>query len=134
MSHTTDRRKRRSEETQQAVTYQLEHVRQQHEFDFLAVGDADGFYVACSTEETYDRFLAAYAPAIAEAEGTRRQRLEQELAEHISVGDEAADIYVREFGVKEQPLYLCAIATSEEQVDEALEHTMTGIERIIRTT
>ena len=134
MSQTTDRRKRRSQETQQAVTYQLQHVREKYDFDFLAVGDRDGFYVGGATEEGRDKIVAAYAPAIAGAHNGRREKLKRELVEQIGAGDESGSLFVREFGVGEQPLFLCAIAESAEAVDGALEHTMSGIERIIRTT
>ena len=134
MSQTTDRRKRRSQETQQAVTYQLQHVRDKFGFDFLAVGDQDGFYVGGATEEGRDKVLAAYAPAIAGAHHGRREQLKEELVEQIGVGEQSGALFVREFGVGEQPLFLCAIADSAETVDQALEHTMSGIARIIRTT
>lgn len=128
----TDRRKNRSQELQQAVTYQLEHVLERFDLEFLAVGDRDGFHVAGAGRDAEDSLLAAFAPAITSSGVGQRKLLKKELMGYLDDAEDSV-VEVREFTVGGQSWYLCMVSSRGSDSEEALEHTVTGIQRIFRT-
>lgn len=129
-----DRRTRRSEETQQAVNYQLEYVRDNQGLGFLVVANEEGVFLAGTGDRTRNEILAAWATELACAEEDNRPRLEAELQQHLFGDETEAAVEVRPFSVSGMPMYLCAAGAPESQSDDALEHTINGVKRIFRTT
>ncbi|QDG50820.1 hypothetical protein FIV42_08770 [Persicimonas caeni] len=129
-----DRRRRRSEKTHEAVYYQLDHVRQKHGLGFLVLANDEGVFVAGAGEKDRDEVFAAYAAEMAQADSAYRQKLEAELHEYLFGPDADTVVDVRSFKIDDMPMYLCAAGAASSSSDDALEHTINGVQRIFRTT
>lgn len=130
-----ERRRQRSTETQVAMTYQLEHVREKYGFLAVVLADGDGFYFAGSEEQGNGEAIAAYADAIVDAQDDKqRARMIAELKAAQFGGRADVDVRVHEFGLANVPAYLAIVSTASEDFDRAANHAVKGITRIFATT
>lgn len=131
---TQERRRRRSELLQPAVTLQLEHIKEKYQLNYVGAANVDGFFVAGSEDTNLSRALAGYAPEIAETEDQKlRQRLFEDLKGHFP---EITDtrLAVEKFFVDDQPLYFFATGSDAADLSAPVEHAVSGIQRIFKTT
>lgn len=124
-----ERRRRRSEETQQALTYQLEHlVETFDELYLMLLADDQGVIVARAGDRELAQLLAAHARSLAVGD-----RPDPELS--IGVPDLTAEqILCEAIDLDEIPLYLCAIMEPTPENAEAFQRARDGIQRIYYNT
>ena len=125
----SDKRRRRSEETQQAITYQLEHlVEEFDDIELMLLADDHGLMIARAGDEEACEMLAVQARPLAEGKSPDSEllvvmpdlRREQLLCEAINLDD--------------IPLYLCAVMEPTAENAKAFERARTGIQRIYYST
>lgn len=124
-----ERRRRRSEETHQAITYQLEYlVEHFDDIDLMVLADDQGLVFAHAGDEEAAEMLAVQAPRLAAGDSPDSEllvvlpelRREQLLCEAINLDD--------------IPLYLCAVMEPTAENAKAFQRGRDGIQRIYYTT
>ena len=123
-----EQRRRRSEETVQAMTLQLEYVLEHYEIDLLVLADDLGLVIASAGDAAAARAFAAFAPQLA-----RRQGLDPSLEEFLP-GVTLDRVLCENLELDEIPLYLIAVMTPDVENAHGFERARTGIQRIYRTT
>ncbi len=121
-------RRRRSEETQQAITYQLEHVHEEFGMDILLLADDHGLILAHAGDTEKANLIGVYARSLAEGKALDPSlveifpdlKREQVLCESLNLDDIA--------------LYLCAVMEPTPENCRAYERVRTGVQRIYYTT
>ncbi len=129
-----ERRRRRSEYLQTAVTYQLEHIKEEYQLSCAGAANRDGLFAAGTENTMFSKTLAAYAPEIAEIsnKGLHKRVCGEVKRHHPQLADDY--IAVHKFSVDEEVMYLFASGSEETKIKDALEHAATGMERIFETT
>ncbi|HJK98322.1 MAG TPA: hypothetical protein RMF84_13920 [Polyangiaceae bacterium LLY-WYZ-14_1] len=117
-----ERRKRRSRDRGKALRYLLEHSRERGGFEAMAVADGEGLAVGRAGDAGLCRELAAVAPLLGRA--LFGLPLPQRL--------KGAEVVLRSVPVHQQDLYLVAIGGHAAR-DAVLDHTATGVRRILQT-
>ncbi len=123
-----NQRRRRSEETQQAIIYQLEYVQEEFDIDLILLADEHGLIIGSAGDEEAATLFAVYAHALAKGEipdpvlsetfpNLKREHI---LCESISLDD--------------IPLYLLAVMEPTPDNCRAYERARSGIQRIYYTT
>lgn len=126
-----ERRTRRSEQTYQAIEYQLDYVLKLNGLRNFTLSSPEGLILANAGFDEESEALAAYAPLLAKC--TDRDRRDQNvtrLGEVIELDDE--DIQVRSFVVDGEQYFLGAIGASNTQLDASIYRALTGIRRIFK--
>lgn len=123
-----DRRKRRSEETLEAITYQLEHVVEEFGMDMMVLADHQGTIVASAGAPRLAEVFAAHAPKLHETDDLKDavSCVVPDLPPH--------HVLVESLSIEEMPLYLCAVTGGDDDSQRGFERAQTGIKRIYRTT
>ncbi len=121
-------RRRRSEETHQAMTYQLEYVVEEQGMDLMFLADASGILITYAGDESVAELFAAHAPAIAAG-----LELDDELFVAIP-GLEPENILCESISLDDIPMYLGAVMDPHPDHARAFERARTGIQRIYYTT
>lgn len=121
-----ERRRRRSKETQRALTLQLSHVRRQANMSALVLADETGLVVAGSGDEQLCSELGAYAPLVTRSD--RRTRVEGPLAK--------LPMAIRHVRYEGHELYLACCGEVCHQsfrhaTDAWLGRTRRGVQRIL---
>jgi hypothetical protein len=113
-----ERRTRRSYRPQEALSYQLEHVRDLAGLDALVLATRDGLSIAYSGEDELCLELAALAPFFQAADNDGAPRARVRTMEHGGL-----------------PLLLISYAVDEPQpeLEGWLDHASQGIHRILQT-
>lgn len=127
-------RRRRSENTYEAITYQLEHLYEQGGHRNLTLGDSRGLVLACAGHGQEADVLAAYAPLLLNCVDRRRRA---QIFERIRafIPDVSADtVDLRAFEVDGETLYLCALRQPGQRAHADLYRGVTGVRRILNTT
>jgi len=129
-----ERRRRRSDECRQAITFQLLHLAEQYDLENLVLADASGLMVACASDEVAAQALAAYAPVFARRlnRGARDQIMDQ-VASFLPDAD-AKSLSVRRFELNGQPHFLCVVGEKRLCRQANLYRAVTGIRRIVDET
>lgn len=122
------RRRRRSEETQQAITFQLEHVRDEFSMDLLLLADEHGLILAYAGDEQAAETFAVFSPSLAKGDPPDRALFS------TLPGLEPAKILCETISLDEIPLYLCAVMDPTPENCRAYERVRTGIQRIYYST
>jgi hypothetical protein len=112
-----ERRTRRSYEPQEALSYQLEHVRDQVGLDALVLATEDGISIAYSGEDELCLELAALAPFLREADNDGEPRPTRVRA----VDHDGLPLLLISYGLDE----------TRPELDTWLDHTSQGIARIL---
>lgn len=121
-------RRRRSEETVQAITFQLDHVRNEFGMDLILLADHLGLPIAFAGDQEAAKTFAAFAKPL--AQGAEPDPLLLSL-----IGDRHENKIICELlELEELPLYLCAIMSPDMENARGFERARTGIQRIYRTT
>lgn len=117
-----ERRRRRSEDRQLALRYQLESAQNRGGLEALALADADGLILASVGESEVCEELGAFAPLVA------RSALGMRLPPMLRGGDVA----VRSVSTYGQKLYLACVGGGVAR-DAVMGHSVSGVERILTT-
>ncbi len=129
-----DRRKRRSDEVIQAITYQLEHLAEEYELRNLVLSDSRGLMLACADNASAGRALAAYAPVFSRHLGRGdREAIMGKLSEFLP-GVDGHTLSVRRFELHGEEHFLCVIGEERLCRQADLYRAVTGIRRIVRDT
>ncbi len=123
-----NQRKRRSEETVQAITYQLEHVLEHYDIQLLVLADDLGLTIAFAGDENAARAFAAFAGHLATSDD-----LDPSLQEYLP-GVTPEQVYCESLQLDEIPLFLLAVMPPTIDNAHGFERVRTGIQRIYRTT
>ena len=123
-----DKRKHRSEKTQKALYYQLEHVLKEFDMDLIVLADHNGLVVASAGDKKAAGVFAVYAESLANGEEPH-PALSQVLPET------APDrITCTSITLDELPLYLCAVMDGSEKNAQAFQRARIGVQRIYYST
>jgi hypothetical protein len=113
-SSETERRTRRSQRAEEALSLQLERVRDEAHLEALVLASEEGLTIAHSGEEEFCTELAALAPFIEQANST------QEL------------LRVRATEIAGRQLYLVSYGRDRpREVESWLDHAFRGVTRIL---
>ena len=115
-----ERRQRRSQESHQALHYQLAHSRDRGGLDAVVLANEDGLVVASAGDDAVCEELGAMAPLMSRA--IFRAPLPPLL--------EDGDVAVRTLRMHGQSLYLAALGGGVAR-EALLKHSLTGVERIL---
>lgn len=121
-------RRRRSEETQQAITYQLEHVLAEFEMDLILLADEHGLIIAYAGERDAAESFAVFAPSLAKGAAPDRALFS------ALPGLEPHRILCETISLDDIPLYLCAVMNADKDSCYGYERARTGIQRIYYST
>ena len=124
----TDQRRRRSDKTQKALNYQLEHVRIEFGMELIVLADHNGLVVASSGDDYAAKVFAVYACSLANGEPPN------EALTAVAPGVTADRIICRSITLDELPLYLCAVMLPTDDNVSAFERARIGVQRIYYTT
>ena len=126
-----ERRTRRSKQTLTALTYQLEHILIHEELRNIVLGDSSGQTIAGAGDHFESEVLAAYAPMLSKSVNQRfRQQIFTRM-EPLMPGTTLENIYVRQFEVDGETLFLTLSADPGVYRDVGLYRAITGIRRIL---
>lgn len=123
-----DQRKRRSELTQKALIYQLEHVRQEFAMKLLVLADPNGLVVAHAGDPKAAEVFAVYAKSLARGECPNPDLLV------VMLGLRPYHIICESIVLDDTPLYLCSVSRPGKETRQAFARTREGIRRIYYTT
>lgn len=123
-----EQRRRRSELTQLALNYQLEHIREEFSMKLVVLADKNGLIVAYAGDPRAAEVFAVHAESLA-----RGERPNPDLAE-IMLGLRPAHIICESITLDDTPLYLCVVSRPGEETRMAFSRTREGIRRIYYTT
>ncbi|MCS6797922.1 MAG: hypothetical protein NZ898_05255 [Myxococcota bacterium] len=120
MTYLVDRRKRRSNDRNAAVRYQLEYARERGGIEALVLADGDGLLLAASGEPAVCAELGAVAPLLGHS--LFRMPMPPMLR--------GADVAVRRLDIYGQPLFLAAVGGGVAR-DVWLARSAAGVRRIL---
>lgn len=123
-----DKRMRRSEETQKALIYQLEHVREEFGMELFVLADHNGRVVAFAGDKEAAEILAIFAQSLAGGSPP------DPTLTAVLPGLAPENIVAESITLDELPLFLCAIMESDEEGRRGFERARDGIQRIYYTT
>ena len=129
-----DRRKRRSDETQQAIFFQLLHLLEEYDLHNLVMADEAGVMVACAGDEEQGEELAACAPIFSRRLNRGgRDQIKEELQAFLP---EASDrtLSVRQFNLEGEDHFLIVVGEEALCRQATLYRAITGIRRIVDDT
>jgi len=115
-----ERRRRRSNERETALRFQLEHTKERGGIEVLVLADRDGLVVAAAGESAECEELGAVAPLMS------RAPLGMPLPPLLRGGEVA----VRPLALHGQELYLAAVGGGVAR-DALLRHSLSGVQRIM---
>ncbi len=123
-----DRREQRSEETLQALTYQLEHVVDEFDMDLMVLADHQGTVVTAAGAQHLATIIAARCRDIVSA--SDRDKVITSIIPDL----DPAHVVCEELSLEDLPLYLCAIMEPDDTARSGFDRARTGIKRIYDTT
>ncbi|MFB6265184.1 MAG: hypothetical protein ABEL76_16415 [Bradymonadaceae bacterium] len=129
-----DRRKRRSDEVRQAITYQLEHLAEEYNLENLTLGDNNGILIACAGRQSAGEALAAYAPVFRRHLDRGQRELIMDKLGTLLPGVDGKSLDVRRFELQGDDHYLCVVGEQRLCRQANLYRAVTGIRRIVRDT
>ena len=121
-------RRRRSEETQQAIIYQLEHVHDEFDLELLLLADDHGLIIGHAGDREVAEMFAVYAKPLARGEPPNPILFE------LIPGLKKEQILCESISLDNIPLYLCAVMEPTPNNCKAYERVRTGIQRIYYST
>lgn len=129
-----ERRSRRSKETLQAITFQLEHVARVHDLRNFTFSDETGLVLASSGHAEESELVAALAPVLANcADRARRAELLDTLGATIP-GLHHDGVLIRSFYLDGTRYFLALVGEPGAKLDAAIYRALTGARRIYRQT
>ena len=121
-------RRRRSQETQQAITYQLEHVLDEFDLELLLLADDHGLIIAYAGDQEAAELFASYAPSLS-ADSSLHPVLHEVMPDLTP-----QKVLCESISLDNIPLFLCAIMDPTPDNCRAYERVRTGIQRIYYST
>lgn len=134
MNQTTwmrERRRKRSGQTLEALTYQLEHIFQKESLHNFTLGDPRGLVIAQAGNCHESEVLAAYAPMLARSLNERYRQQVMSRMNSVMPTTTLDSIHVRRFEVEGQTLYLTLVGRPGVYRDVGLYRAITGVRRIL---
>lgn len=122
-----ERRRFRSERTQEALSLQLQHVLEQQGLISFIVSDSDGFLLASAPSSENADNLAAYCPPLAHG-----QLAMEELLGQLTSAQEVA-VALSPLSFQEETFYLLAVGPRGPGAAQAVRDAQGGVIRILRT-
>ena len=123
MSYPTERRRRRSDDPQVALGYQLETCRQQGGLEAMVLADEDGFCIAASGDPDTCAEIAAQL-------GTLGRKTEEFTG--VLLGPERGwDVDMRRFGIHGSNLFMCAVGGAARAASDCVGRSIGGAVRIL---
>lgn len=117
-----ERRRRRSEVLQEALTLQLDASAKRSGVDYMVLADHQGLIIARSRDVGEAEEVAAYGPFLADRKPWSG-RLPCEIGPR--------DASITPFRVGDQSVYLCAVGTQSKRVGGELLQAQCGVRRIL---
>ncbi len=130
-SVTVDRRSRRSQQTLEALTYQLEHILERENLHNFTLGDRRGLVIANAGDRRESDVLAAYAPVLARSLDDRHRRRVLARINTLLPTLPVESIRVRRFCVDDEDLFLTLVGRPGVYRDVGLYRAITGVRRIL---
>lgn len=129
----SERRRRRSKSTYEAIRFQLEHLYEQYNLRSFALGDSRGLVLAHAGHAQEADVLAAFAPIIAGCvDSGRRNEIIGKVRRFIpDASDET--VKVRSFDIDGETLHLTVVADVGGKPAD-LYRAVTGVRRILNQT
>ena len=129
----SERRRRRSSSTYEAIRLQLEHLFNQYGLRNFTLGDSRGLVLARAGHPQESDVLAAYAPILANCADKGRQADIIEKIQHFIPDAAPETVQVRSFKVDNVTLHLTVVAeTGGKHAD--IYRAVSGIRRILART
>jgi hypothetical protein len=123
MSYPTERRRRRSDDPQVALAYQLETCHQQGGLEAMVLADEDGFCIAASGDPDTCAEIAARL-------GMMGHKTEQ--FNGVLLGpDRRWDIDMRRFDIDGADLFMCAVGGPARAATDCVGRSIDGAVRIL---
>ena len=131
MNLVPERRRRRSSQTLQALTYQLEHIFERENLHNFTLGDTRGLVVAQAGDTHESEVLAAYAPMLAQSLNERYRQQVLSRVNSVIPTTTLDSIHVRRFVVEGEELFLTLVGRPGVYRDVGLYRAITGVRRIL---
>lgn len=128
-----ERRTSRYEDTGLDSYYQLDHVRRDHGFRAMVIASGDGEMLLGSMDEPIAKPLAEAVGAVGTNAETAADAILRLRDAHLD-GDRKAALHVLEINLDGVDVYLGILARSGQELGNAFDRTVTGLERIFATT
>ena len=126
-----ERRRRRSNNSFEAIRLQLEHLHERLDLDALVLGDSNGLLLAGAGDRLDAEVLAAYAPLLSNRTERSRRREVLDTIRRMAPALGGREIAVRSFCVDGQHLLLGIVGDGNAQLHAALYRALTGVRRIL---
>lgn len=123
-----NQRRRRSEETQQAIIYQLEYVQEEFDIELILLADDHGLIIGSAGDEEAATMFAVYAHKL--AQGTAPDPILSETLPDLK----REHILCESISLDDIPMYLCAVMEPTAENCRAYERARSGIQRIYYST
>lgn len=125
-----ERRRRRSQQTLEALTYQLEHIFHREDLHNFTLGDSRGLLIAQAGDIHESEVLAAYAPMLAHSVSRRYRRQVLSRVNSVVPTITVDSIHVRQFTLDGQKLFLTLVGRPGVYQHVSLYRAITGVRRI----
>lgn len=129
-----ERRRRRSDQPLQALTYQLEHIFERNELHNFTLGDSRGLVIAQAGDIHESEILAAYAPMLARTVDRRYRRQVLSHINSVAPTINVDSIYVRRFRLDHQAFFLTLVGRPDIYRHISLYRAISGVRRILANT
>jgi len=117
-----ERRKRRSEITEEALTLQLDASARRSGVDYMVLADHQGLVIARSRDTGEAEEVAAYSPFLADS---------RSWAGRLPCERGPRDTTIAPFRLGGQSLYLCAVGSQSKRVGGEILQAQCGVRRIL---
>lgn len=128
---TIERRRRRSDQTLTALTYQLEHIFKNEGLRNFTLANMSGLVVASAGDPLESEVLAAYAPLLARSVERRFRHQVIARIQKLIPDMSAESLHIRQFTVDGEPLFLTLAGKPGVYRDVGLYRAVTGVRRIL---
>ena len=129
-----ERREKRSEQTYQAIKYQLQHIFENQALESFVLGDSNGLVLASAGEEIDASVLAAFAPVLHKHRGSGSRQGILDKVQKMMPSADLDTLRVRPFAIDGEMLFLCSVGERSIRGEAGLYRAVTGIRRIMRQT
>lgn len=126
----SERRRRRSKSTYEAIRFQLEHLYEQYGLRNFTLGDTRGLVLAHAGHPQEADVLAAYAPIIAKCANPDRRDEVIDKVRHFIPDASDKTVQVRSFDVDGETLLL-TVVSHEGGKHADIYRAVTGVRRIL---
>ena len=126
----SERRRQRSENTYEAIKFQLEFIHESQALRNIVVADSRGLLIACAGDTEDANVLAAYAPLMARTiEKTRYLDIMERVKGFIPELREERAAF-RTFNIDGEDLFICLVGKAGVMRHADLYRAVSGIRRI----